>query len=169
MGPSALRFPGRRDVAGRGGSRDRHGRRGPPPCFFRKGQLRPAVLRVGADHPAFEALWPEKRKEWGGAVRASTRGARGLRPRPRRPGQPRLSPGRTRAPLRCPGALRGPRGAAAVLEGAKVVFLPKNGTMSAFTKQGKDLHSRRSSHHMVQGRLRVMLHRRWSWCRFRFA
>ena len=45
-------------------------------------------------------------KNWHG----STWGDRGRRPRPRRPGQPGPSPGRTRAPLRCPGAPRGRRG-----------------------------------------------------------
>ena len=79
---------------------------------------------------------------------------------------PRPHQGATPLPGRAAGASRRLRPSLRLPE---VVFLPKNGTVSAFTKQDKDLHSRRSSHHMVQGRLHVMLHRRWSWGRFRFA
>ena len=43
----------------------------------------------------------------------------------------------------------------------------KKGTVSAFAKQGADLHSRRSSSHMGQGTLRVMICRRWRCGHFR--
>ena len=98
-------------------------------------------------------------KSGGGAVVApTTAGTATTVPRPHQ--------GATPLPGRAAGASRRLRPSLRLPE---VVFLPKNGTVSAFTKQGKDLHSRQSSHHMVQGRLHVMLHRRWSLGRFRFA